>query len=154
MEPLPLISALHRYKSESKPIIGCFPLYPPVELFTAMGFAPVVLWNLKKDIPGLEDSDRHVQNYACGIVRELVQFVISEGELLNAIFFYNACDTLRNTPEILKAANDEKEKSTPPMFRIHLPQVDRSFSDPGNYLENEIRKIGRASCRERVCLYV
>ncbi|MFK5954533.1 MAG: 2-hydroxyacyl-CoA dehydratase family protein [Desulfobacterium sp.] len=140
MKSLSLISALRRYKSESTPIIGCFPLYPPVELFTAMGFAPVVLWNLKKNITGLADSDRHVQSYACGIVRELVQFIISEGEFLSGIFFYNACDTLRNTPEILTVANEALGRSTP-MFRIHLPQVNRSVCDPGIYFENEIRRL-------------
>ena len=125
---------------EGRPVVGCFPLYPPVELFESFGFLPVVLWNLKRSIKNLETSDRHIQPYACGIARELVQFAISERETLDAIFFYNACDTLRNLPEILELPHDPAQESWP-VFRLHLPQVDRTQCNPLGYLENEVVRL-------------
>ncbi len=134
-------SDIIRQEKLGKPVIGCFPLYPPVELFASMGLHPVVLWNLHNDGRNLTDADRHVQNYACGIARELVQFVVSEpGDHLGGIFSYNACDTLRNLPEILGIVNRERNRDIA-MLRMHIPQVDRAQSDPEDYLKNEIRLL-------------
>lgn len=133
-----------RNNSQGKPVIGCFPLYPPVELFESFGFLPVVLWNLKESLNTLEISDKHIQPYACSVARELAQFTMGEtGTVLNAIFSYNACDTLRNLPEILRLSNTEAGRDIP-MFRIHLPQVDRTQSNPINYLKNEINLLVQA----------
>jgi len=131
-------------ENQGKPVIGCFPLYPPVELFAAMGLAPVVLWNLKNSIENLEKSDRHIQQYACGIARELTQYVMGEsGEILDAFFFYNACDTLRNLPEILISSNTQAGRKTSG-FRMHLPQVDREQCNPEPFLKNEITALIKA----------
>ncbi len=125
-------------QAKEKQVVGCFPLYPPVELFSSMGLLPVVLWNLKGSIVNLETSDKHIQQYACGIARELAQFAMSDtGEMLDAIFSYNACDTLRNLPEIFDRSNTLAGRNIP-MFRMHLPQVDRSQCNPEEYLENEV----------------
>jgi len=132
------VSAITKKRSLGKKIMGCFPLYPPVELFDSMGLLPFVLWNLKTSIQHLTESDKHVQNYSCGIARELVQFVLSEtGELLDGIFSYNACDTLRNLPEILALGNTDSGRDIP-MLRMHVPQVNRSHTNPEHYLKNEI----------------
>lgn len=137
MEPLTSVSDSIR-ENQEKPVIGCFPPYPPVELFASMGLHPVVLWNLKNSVENLEKSDKHIQQYACGIARALAQFVMAEGrELLDAVFSYNACDTLRNLPEILNASNAQAGRNLAG-FRMHLPQVDRAQSNPEPYLKNEI----------------
>ncbi len=140
MEPFTCVKKSIR-ENQGKPVIGCFPLYPPVELFAAMGLHPVVLWNLKHSVANLEKSDKHIQQYACGIARELAQFVMGEGgELLDAVFSYNACDTLRNLPEILNASNSQAGRNIPG-FRMHLPQVDRAQCTPETYLKNEITRL-------------
>lgn len=138
MEKKNLISAIGRQKNHKKPVIGCFPLYPPLEIFTSMGLLPVVLWNLKGDVQSLEKSDRHIQSYACGIARELVQFLMSDsGNYIDGIFSYNACDTLRNLPEVISSGNASKGRKIP-MFAMHVPQVNREQTDPEKYLKNEI----------------
>ena len=125
-------------RKSGKPVLGCFPLYPPVELFTSMGILPIVLWNLKDSVEDLINSDKHIQNYACGIAREMVQFVISEtNSLLDGLFSYNACDTLRNIPEIL-AFEYKKKNRLIPMLRMHVPQVNPNQTNPEEYLKNEI----------------
>lgn len=128
-------------KPSRQTVIGCFPLYPPVEIFSSMGFLPVVLWNLKAKARNLELSDRHVQNYACGIARELVQFVLSDQDSwLDGIFSYNACDTLRNLPEIIEE-NCKMSGRNIPMFRMHVPQVNRAHTDSSDYLKQEIVQL-------------
>jgi benzoyl-CoA reductase/2-hydroxyglutaryl-CoA dehydratase subunit BcrC/BadD/HgdB len=131
----------NRMKNQENTVIGCFPLYPPVELFSAMGLVPAVLWNLKDETPNLELSDMHVQSYACGIARELTQFVLSErGKTLGGIFSYNACDTLRNLPEILEERLGNDGRSVP-MFRMHVPQVNPGHTDSSGYLKEEILRL-------------
>ena len=34
-------------KSQGHRVVGCFPLYPPLELVHSMGLTPVILWGLK-----------------------------------------------------------------------------------------------------------
>lgn len=138
MQPKPGLAAIRRQKTAGKTVIGCFPLYPPLEIFDSMGLLPVVLWNLKADTETLGASDRHIQNYACGIARELAQWVLSDASgILDGFFFYNACDTLRNLPEIIASANKEAGRNVP-MLRMHVPQVNRAHSDPSRYIGNEI----------------
>lgn len=134
------IDILIKY-NHKKPVIGCFPLYPPVELFASMGLLPVVMWNLKASVSDLAESDKHLQNYSCSIARELTQFVLSEsGQLLDGIFSYNACDTLRNMPEILVNGNSGQGRNVP-MFRMHISQVNREYTDPQEYFKNEIELL-------------
>ena len=135
------IKAIIVQNNSGKPIIGCFPLYPPLELFSSMDLYPIVLWNLKGFILNLLESDLHIQDYACSISRELVQFALSDpGKILDGIFSYNACDTLRNIPEVLKHANKERNHDIP-MFRVHIPQVNRTQSNPNTYLADEINNL-------------
>ncbi len=128
-------------KSQGHTLIGCFPLYPPLELLHSFGLSPVVLWGLRQDITHLTRSDRHLQPYACGVARSLSEFVLSRGrELLDAIFMYNACDTLRNLPEILESSLDRHGASIP-LFRLHIPAVPLSRPFASDYLNERIRDL-------------
>ena len=128
-------------KNKKELMIGCLPLYPPVELFASMGLTPVVLWNLKTKVKDLNESDRYIQSYTCGIAKELVQFVLSAtGQMLDGIFTYNACDTLRNLPEILEEGNHKKGRNLP-MLSMHIPQVNRTQSRSDQYLKNQIARL-------------
>ncbi len=135
------VSEIILQNKQDKKTVGCFPLYPPLELFTSMGLLPIVLWNLRSSVSDLMESDKHVQSYACAIGRELVQFVLTEsGKILDGIFSYNACDTLRNLPEILQTTNTEAGRCVP-MLRMHIPQVNRAHTNPETYLKNEIELL-------------
>ncbi|MFZ5562865.1 MAG: hypothetical protein ACOZBW_02355, partial [Thermodesulfobacteriota bacterium] len=68
------LQAMARMKAGPRPVIGCLPLYPPMELIHSMGLAPVVLWGLSDAVPQSPDADRHIQNYACSVCRRLTQF--------------------------------------------------------------------------------
>nr|MDO8116957.1 2-hydroxyacyl-CoA dehydratase family protein [Candidatus Sigynarchaeota archaeon] len=106
---------------ESKPLLACFPLYPPLELFHSMGFTPVVLWGVDQRGRSMGKGDKHVQNFACLVGRSIVNALLDEAAIEYAgLFYYNACDTLRNLPEIVEAGLRAKGRS---IFstRIHVP---------------------------------
>ncbi len=136
MKPL---DGIRRSKEAGKPVIGCFPLYPPLELLHSMGLAPVVLWGLRGPV---HDADRHIQNFACSVARRLAQVVIDDAEgLFDGIFFYNGCDTLRNLPEILQEGREELGRDALPVFRVHVPMVPAEQTDASAYLRNEMQNL-------------
>ena len=134
------IDKIWQLKKRNKPIFGCMPLYPPLELFHSMGIIPLVLWGLRGMVAGTPHSDRHLQNYACSVARNLTEFVLSEnGKLLDGLFMYNACDTLRNLPEILECGIRESGKDLLPIMKMHLPAVSSEQSPSGiDYIKNEV----------------
>ncbi len=134
---------IHLIKERGGVALGCSPLYPPLELFHSMGLTPVVLWGLKDSVENTYNSDRHLQNYTCSVARYLTELVLSDGgALFDGLFMYNACDTLRNLPEILKwGLKDAGGKA--PIFRAHIPAVPLNQTDTSEYLKNEILNLIR-----------
>ncbi len=132
---------LEKLRASRKKIVGCLPLYPPMEIFHAMDLVPVTLWGLRDMIRNLNESDRHIQNYSCSVARRAAEFILSEnGMMLDGIFAYNACDTLRNLPEIL--SNGLQAAARPlPMFQIHIPMVPAGQTNARDYLCNEISSL-------------
>jgi len=136
-----LTKKLGDIRQNGRKIIGCFPLYPPLELLHALGLESMVMWGFKPFYPETHESDQHIQNYACSMGRHLAEFVYSpEGEVLDGILFYNACDTLRNLPEILDWGLEDRGRRIP-FFRFHLPMPSRRQSDASAYLRKEIQAL-------------
>lgn len=136
-------SAIRSLKDNGHRIIGCFPLYPPVELLHSMGLTPVTLWGLRDFSPGVPLSDRHLQAYTCSVGRCLTEFVLRHGsEVLDGIFLYNACDTLRNLPEILQNGLAE-QGSALPLFRLHIPASSLTRPADAHYLRERVRRLVR-----------
>ncbi|MBW1813566.1 MAG: 2-hydroxyacyl-CoA dehydratase [Deltaproteobacteria bacterium] len=134
-----LISKIDALKKDGKKIIGAFPLYPPLELFHSMGLIPVVLWGLKKHFPTVTNADKHIQSYACSIARHLAEFTLSEaGAMMDGLYIYNACDTLRNMPELLTCGIKEVGRELP-LFRMHIPMTSPELTDTQDYLKNEVK---------------
>ena len=128
-------------KENGRKLIGCFPLYPPVELFHAMGLEPLVMWGLKPFFPETTKGDQHLQSFVCSVGRHLTEFVLSEASAkLDGLFIYNACDTLRNLPEILRCGLEDEGRQLP-MVNIHIPMVPRKQTDARTYLKNEINAL-------------
>lgn len=117
---------------QGKKVAGCFPLYPPLELLHSLGLLPVVLWGL--DSADLAESDRRLQNFTCSVGRRLCQFVLSDaGPGLDMLFAYNACDTLRNLPEILQSGLEETGRPLP-VFHVHIPMTPPGQTNVGRFL--------------------
>ncbi len=132
---------LHRISDSGRPVIGCLPLYPPLELLDAMGVTPVVLWGLGEEILHTPESDRHLETFTCSVARRLTEFVLSDaGRLLDGLFFYNACDTLRNLADILMDQTVSAGR-TIPFFHLHVPMTPSGQTNSTGYLKNEISTL-------------
>ena len=132
-----LLSVLTNSKQTGRPLIGCFPLYPPLELLSCLGLTPVVLWSLGRWLPDTPNADLHVQQYACSVGRRLAEAVSGPtGEAFDGLFMYNACDTLRNLPELLQLARPGL-----PIYRIHIPQTVPQGDFVQGYLAREIENL-------------
>jgi benzoyl-CoA reductase/2-hydroxyglutaryl-CoA dehydratase subunit BcrC/BadD/HgdB len=148
-----IINKINRIKDSGEKVIGCFPLYPPLELFHSMDIIPVVLWGIDDVLAGVSESDKHLQNYVCSVARHLTEFVLTDGgRLLDGLFMYNACDTLRNLPEILECGLGEKDIKVP-LFNIHIPamytgQTDSSGTSPagagGSFPKRDIPRLAES----------
>lgn len=134
-------SQLQRLKDQGRTIIACFPPYPPLPLFHSMGLVPVVGWGLRDHIAQTGAGDRHLPPYTCSVARHLTEFILTDArDLIDGIFMYNACDTLRSLPEILMDELRFVGLETP-FFRMHLPMSNRNHADSSAYLENEIHEL-------------
>jgi len=136
-----IIGKLKKLKDNKQKVIGCFPLYPPLELFYALDLVPVVLWGLRSVVKSTEISDKHLQNYTCSVARHLTEFILKEGhEMMDGLFMYNACDTLRNLPEIIEKGSETAGLSIP-LVKVHIPMVLPEQTDATNYFKNEIHQL-------------
>ncbi|MFP4476627.1 MAG: 2-hydroxyacyl-CoA dehydratase subunit D [Desulfatibacillaceae bacterium] len=126
---------------EGRRIMACAPLYPPVELFTSMGVTPVVPWGISDSYPEVPASDQHLQQYTCSVARRLAQCMLSEAARnFSGLFFYNACDTLRNMPEIIQLTLAES-LILAPTFHLHVSQTPRDQTDADAYTREGIEKL-------------
>ncbi|MBN2152392.1 MAG: 2-hydroxyacyl-CoA dehydratase [Candidatus Lokiarchaeota archaeon] len=142
--------ALERALGESgRPVVCCFPLYPPLELFHAMGFNPIVLWGLKPFLASTSACDKHVQTFACSVGRHLTEFLLS-GDVagVDSVFFYNACDTLRNLPEIL-SRNMIGAGRQAKFYHFHVPMQGLGAGVGRDYFKGEVGRL--ASSLEKDC---
>ena len=134
-------SQLQRLKDQGRTIIACFPPYPPLPLFHSMGLVPVVGWGLRDHIAQTGAGDRHLPPYTCSVARHLTEFILTDArDVIDGIFMYNACDTLRSLPEILMDELSAAGRDMP-IFRMHLPMSHRDHTDASAYLENEIHEL-------------
>jgi len=125
-----------------RPVIGCLPLYPPEELIHSFGAGPAVLWGLKDLIRRTPRADGHIQNYVCSIVRNVTEYLLTaDSDGISGLFFYNACDPVRNLPEIVADGRKVRGMPVPAIFRIHVPvqALGRGYGE--KYLSDEIGRL-------------
>ncbi len=73
----------------------------------------------------------------------MTEFILTEARnLIDGIFMYNACDTLRNLPEILMDQLTASGRDIP-FMHMHLPMTPRDQTDASAYMANEIRSLVR-----------
>ncbi len=136
-----LKQSLLMLKQQGRHVVGCLPLYAPLELLHSFGLTPVVLWGLRSEVKDLSRSDRHLQNYTCQVARCLMEFILENNQsVFDALFMYNACDTLRNMPEIIEAGLAEDGISLS-IFKLHVPAVPHDRSGAQGYLRDRIHSL-------------
>lgn len=138
---------LNALSESGRKVIACFPLYAPLELFDAMDLAPAVLWGFSDPVSETPLSDAHLQNYTCSVARHLTEWVLSDaGKGIDGVFMYNACDTLRNLPEILELGARESGRRFS-AHRVHLPMVgcaQEADVNTADYIADEFAALIRS----------
>lgn len=134
-------ASMQESRGKERPVMACFPLYPPLELLHAMGFDPIVLWGLKPRVHSTSEADKHVQAFACSVARHLVEFLLVEKrDPPRGVFFYNACDTLRNLPELLGYTTNRGERDAR-FFHFHVPMHGLNSEHGRRYFHGEVARL-------------
>lgn len=116
-------------------VVGCFPVYTPVELVHASGAHPVGLIGGGNTLE-IAHADSRFQSFICSIVKSTMELGMT-GRLdsLDAVIFHSICDPARNLASVFK-------RNFPRLSveYLHLPQ---NMASPRveDYLVAEYRRL-------------
>jgi benzoyl-CoA reductase subunit C len=116
-------------------IIGCYPVYTPVEVIHAGGMLPVGIIGGGNRLE-IAHADSRFQSFVCSIVKSTLELGLTEKlSFLDGIVFHSICDPARNLGSVFK-------RNFPNLMveYIHFPQnmVSRHTED---YLAAEYRRV-------------
>ncbi|HEU4343875.1 MAG TPA: 2-hydroxyacyl-CoA dehydratase [Candidatus Binatia bacterium] len=132
--PLDLASNWKREHPATK-LIGCYPVYSPVELIHAAGMLPVGVIGAGNRLE-IAHADSRFQSFVCSIVKSTLELGLTERlKFLDGIVFHSICDPARNLGSVFK-------RNFPDMMveYIHFPQ---NLSSPHavDYLTAEYQRL-------------
>lgn len=116
-------------------IVGCYPVYTPVELIHASGMLPVGVIGGGNRIE-IAHADSRFQSFVCSIVKSTLELGLTDKlHFLDGIVFHSICDPARNLASVFK-------RNFPAMTveYIHFPQNMTSPHAKG-YLAAEYRRV-------------
>ncbi len=116
-------------------VIGCYPVYTPVEIIHAGGMLPVGIIGGGNRLE-IAHADSRFQSFVCSIVKSTLELGLTEKlNFLDGIVFHSICDPARNLASVFK-------RNFPRLMveYIHFPQnmISRHTED---YLAAEYRRI-------------
>jgi benzoyl-CoA reductase subunit C len=134
----PLSAAAARFKT-ARPgarVIGCYPVWAPVEVVHAAGMLPVAVLGGGTSVE-LTHADARFQSFVCSIAKSTLELGfqgLTAG--VDGLVFSNICDVARNLGSIYR-------RNFPDVFveYLHLPQNSTSRAVVP-YLAAELRRLG------------
>jgi len=116
-------------------LVGCFPVYSPVELYHAAGALPVGLVGGGNRLE-ISHADSRFQSFVCSIVKSTLELGMT-GKLddFDGLVFHSICDPARNLASVFSRNFPGKK-----IEYIHFPQRIDS-ADAVDYLTAEYRRI-------------
>ncbi len=114
--PLDLVQDWKQAHPQSK-IVGCYPVYTPVELIHAAGMLPVGVIGAGNRLE-IAHADSRFQSFVCSIVKSTLELGLTERlKFLDGIVFHSICDPARNLGSVFK-------RNFPDLMveYIHFPQ--------------------------------
>jgi benzoyl-CoA reductase subunit C len=114
--PLDLVKDWKQAHPQSK-IIGCYPVYTPVELIHAAGMLPVGVIGAGNRLE-IAHADSRFQSFVCSIVKSTLELGLTDRlKFLDGIVFHSICDPARNLGSVFK-------RNFPDLMveYIHFPQ--------------------------------
>jgi len=116
-------------------IVGCYPVYTPVELIHASGMVPVGVIGGGNRIE-IAHADSRFQSFVCSIVKSTLELGLTDKlHFLDGIVFHSICDPARNLASVFK-------RNFPDMTveYIHFPQ-NMTSAHTKDYLVEEYRRV-------------
>ena len=103
--------------SPGRKVVGCYPVYTPVELVHAAGMLPVLVAG-SGGIPGIRQSEKHLQAFVCAIGRSTTE-LLDRGmlDVLDAMLFPSVCEISRSLNGVMSRLAGEK-----PFVYVQFPQ--------------------------------
>jgi benzoyl-CoA reductase subunit C len=118
LESSPLdLAADWKARHPDKKLVGCYPVYTPVELIHAAGMLPVGVIGAGNRLE-IAHADSRFQSFVCSIVKSTLELGLTERlKLLDGIVFHSICDPARNLGSVFK-------RNFPDLMveYIHFPQ--------------------------------
>jgi benzoyl-CoA reductase subunit C len=100
----PDFSAAIKWKEEQpgRKVVGCFPVYTPVEIIHAAGLLPLGVLGAGNLIE-IDQSDSLIQSFICSVIRSTTELGLTGRlDFLDAIYFTSICDAARNLSGVWK----------------------------------------------------
>ena len=118
-----------------KKVIGCYPVYTPVEIIHAAGMLPVGVIGAGNRLE-IAHADSRFQSFVCSIVKSTLELGLTDRlKFLDGIVFHSICDPARNLGSVFK-------RNFPDLMveYIHFPQ---NMTSPHtlDYLVSEYRRL-------------
>lgn len=121
--------------SAGRALVGCFPVYSPVELFHAGGMLAVGLAGGGNRME-IAHADARFQSFVCSIVKStLEQGMIGTLAEFDALVFHSICDPARNLASVYQRNFPDKK-----IEYIHFPQ-NLAAPEASTYLANEYKRV-------------
>jgi benzoyl-CoA reductase subunit C len=119
-------------------VVGCFPVYTPMELIHACGMLPVGIIGGGNQIE-IAHADARFQSFICSVVKSTLELGMTDKlDFVDAMIFNSICDPARNLASVF-TRNFPRQS----VEFIHYPQNPGSQSAPA-YLESEYRRVLQA----------
>jgi benzoyl-CoA reductase subunit C len=116
-------------------VIGCYPVYTPVEIIHAAGMLPVGIIGGGNRLE-IAHADSRFQSFVCSIVKSTLELGLTgKLQFLDGIVFHSICDPARNLGSVFK-------RNFPQLLveYIHFPQ-NMASPHTVNYLAAEYQKL-------------
>src|SRR5215475_10421529 len=136
LENFPLDLAVEwKQQHPDQKLVGCYPVYTPVELIHAAGMLPVGVIGAGNRLE-IAHADSRFQSFVCSIVKSTLELGLTDRlNFLDGIVFHSICDPARNLASVFK-------RNFPHLTveYIHFPQnmVSRHSED---YLVAEYQRL-------------
>lgn len=128
-------ASLWKREAAGRAIVGCFPVYTPVEIFYAADVLPVGLVGAGNRIE-IAHADSRFQSFVCSIVKSTLELaMVGKLDDFNGFVFHSICDPARNLASVFQRNFENKQ-----VEYIHFPQRLDS-PDAVTYLEAEYRRV-------------
>ena len=160
IETYPLeLAADWKKKHPEKKLVGCYPVYSPVELIHAAGMLPVGVIGAGNRLE-IAHADSRFQSFICSIVKSTLELGLTgKLDFLDGIVFHSICDPARNLGSVFK-------RNFPDLMveYIHFPQnmasphtIDYLIAEykrlNASYEQLSGKKITDEALRKSIALY-